>query len=105
MTETRLRAFVGRSFAPEDKSLWHDVREILESFKRLGFAFEDAEEAQPKPISQKVKEGIDRSKMYIGILLRRRPFFPPPHPLTRTHCIAQFFNPPPPPAATQWSTS
>ncbi len=80
MNEPRhlVTAFVGRSFAPEDKALWVEFREILESFQPLGFHFEDAEQAQPRPISQKVKEGIDRNQIYLGIVSRRRPLFPDP---------------------------
>ncbi len=72
----RLKAFVGRSFLPEDDSVWHEIRDILESFRPMGFQFEDAREAQPKPVSEKVREGIERNDTYIGILTRRGPIQP-----------------------------
>src|ERR1051326_6527748 len=67
----RLRAFVGRSFLPADEAPWYEIRKILESLRPLGFEFEDAKEAQLRPISDKVKEGIERNDIYIGILMRR----------------------------------
>ncbi len=39
----------------------------------IGLQFEDAKEAQPRPVSEKVREGIERNDIYIGILTRRGP--------------------------------
>ena len=69
--QPRLSAFVGRSFLPQDEGLWVEVRTLLESFKPLDFAFEDANEAQPLGVSDKVRAGIDRNDVYIGILSHR----------------------------------
>jgi tetratricopeptide (TPR) repeat protein len=83
----RLRAFVGRSFLAADEGLWLEIRALLESLKPLGFLFEDAKEATPRPVSEKVRLAIDRNDVYIGILSRRdelvdyggfRRFFSPP---------------------------
>jgi tetratricopeptide (TPR) repeat protein len=41
----------------------------------VGLEFEDASEAQPRPISKKVREGIDQTDVYIGILTRRFPIY------------------------------
>lgn len=67
----RLRAFVGRSFLPEDEACWFQIRSILESLRSIGLVFEDAKEHQLKPISEKVQQGIDRNDLYIAILTRR----------------------------------
>jgi tetratricopeptide (TPR) repeat protein len=69
--QPRLSAFIGRSFLPQDEALWMEVRTLLESFKPLDFAFEDAKEAQPLGVSDKVRAGIDRNDVYIGILSHR----------------------------------
>ena len=69
----RIRAFVGRSFSEADQTVWYAIREILESLRPIGLAFEDAKEAQPRPISDKVRQGIERNDFYIGILTRRLP--------------------------------
>lgn len=69
--QIRLRAFVGRSFLRADEGLWLEVRTLLESLKPIGFAFEDAQEAQPRAVSEKVRSGIDRNDIYLGILSRR----------------------------------
>jgi hypothetical protein len=66
-------AFVGRSFSPTDDKLWFEIRRILESLRSMGFVFEDAQEAQARPISEKVRRGIARNDIYIGILSRRMP--------------------------------
>ena len=66
-----LQAFVGRSFLDDDKRVWHELRDFLETLKSLGFAYEDAKEAQLCPISEKVRLRIDRNHIYIGVLTRR----------------------------------
>jgi len=67
----RIKAFVGRSFLEQDEALWYEIRNILESLRPIGFDFEDAKEAQLRPISEKVRQGIERNDIYIGILARR----------------------------------
>ncbi len=68
-----LTAFVGRSFLDVDELLWLEIRKILESLRPIGFRFQDANEAQPTPISKKVQRGIEQNDLYIGILTRRFP--------------------------------
>jgi Tfp pilus assembly protein PilF len=70
---TYLTAFIGRSFLKDDERPWLEIRKILESLRPLGFRFKDAEEAQPRPISEKVQQGIESNDIYIGILTRRFP--------------------------------
>lgn len=76
-TTINLRAFVGRSFLPEDESPWHEVQKILDSLRPLGFVWEDASEANYKRISDKAREGIENNDVYIGILSKRLPISEP----------------------------
>lgn len=71
VSAVRIKAFVGRSFLDQDETLWYEIRKILESLRPIGFNFEDAKEAQLRPISEKVRQGIERNDFYIGILTRR----------------------------------
>jgi tetratricopeptide (TPR) repeat protein len=97
-----LSAFVGRSFADEDKRLWQDFREILEGFKPLGFDFEDASATEPRSVSEKVRVRIDRNPVYIGILSRRRPVVPDPTRQTGWQRAEAAFKPQ---APSQWTSS
>lgn len=74
----RLSAFVGRSFLDADKKVWHDLRDILDSLKTMGFEYEDGKEGQIRPISEKVRELILRHEIYIGILTKRHPIWEAP---------------------------
>ncbi|MBI5005754.1 MAG: hypothetical protein HZB95_01385 [Nitrosomonadales bacterium] len=74
----RLSAFVGRSFLDDDKKIWHDLRDILDSLKTMGFEYEDGKEGQIRPISEKVQELIMRHEIYIGILTKRYPIWHAP---------------------------
>ncbi len=71
----RLSAFVGRSFLEADKKVWHDLRDILDSHKSIGFEYEDGKEGQIRPISEKVRELILRHEIYIGVLTKRYPIW------------------------------
>lgn len=68
-----MSAFIGRSFDRNEEPLWNEIRKILDSLKPMGFSWEDAEEAQAKPISDKVKERIERNDIFIGILTKGKP--------------------------------
>jgi tetratricopeptide (TPR) repeat protein len=74
----RLSAFVGRSFLDADKKVWHDLRDILDSLKTMGFEYEDGKEGQIRPISEKVRELILRHEIYIGVLTKRYPIWEMP---------------------------
>lgn len=74
----RLSAFVGRSFLDADKKVWHDLRDILDSLKTMGFEYEDGKEGQIRPISEKVRELILRHEIYIGVLTKRFPIWDVP---------------------------
>src|SRR5690348_3239287 len=72
----RLAAFVGRSFADIDKAVWHELRDIFDSLASMGFRYEDAKGAQLRPVSEKVRELIERNEIYIGLLTKRYPVCP-----------------------------
>ncbi len=67
----RLSAFVGRSFLENDKQVWHDLRDLLDTLRPIGFVYEDAKEAQVRSISEKVRGLVLRNDIYIGVLTRR----------------------------------
>lgn len=64
-------AFIGRSFNKAGEPLWIEISKFLDSLKKVGFDWENAEEGQARPISDKVKEKIARNDIFIGILLKR----------------------------------
>jgi len=96
----RLRAFVGRSFLESDKQLWHDLRDLLDTLRPIGFVCEDAKEPQARPVSEKVRELIQRNDVYIGLLTRRYAVADS-IPTVLQRCI-RVFSPGKP---TQWTTS
>lgn len=96
----RLTAFVGRSFLPSDKAVWQDLRDILDGLKPLGFEYEDAKEAQPRPVSTKVRELIVRNDVYIGLLTKRLAVYEQPQGLAARCQFAFGVNEP-----KRWSTS
>jgi len=71
----RLRAFVGRSFLPQDEQVWVAVRKILEALRPVGLHFDEASEAQLRTISDKVRSKLEHCSLYIGILTRRFPIY------------------------------
>lgn len=73
-----ITAFIGRNFIKEDEQLWAEIAKFLNSLSKVGFSYEDAEESQAKPISDKVKEKIDRNDIFIGVLTKREPIFDKP---------------------------
>ncbi len=73
-----LSAFVGRSFLDQDKKVWHELRDILDSLKPMGFEHEDGSAGQIRQISEKVKELIIRHDIYIGVLTKRYPIWQAP---------------------------
>lgn len=99
----RIRAFIGRSFLEQDERLWYEVRKLSESLRPIGFDFEDAKEAQLRPISDKVRQGVERNDFYIGILTRRLPVgerVTEPNVLKRV--VSSLFTPK---QDSQWTTS
>lgn len=99
----RIKAFVGRSFLEADEIVWYEVRKILESLRPIGLTFEDAKEAQLRPVSEKVRQGIERNDFYIGILTRRLPLPEQPVELSLLKRIGIAFSRPTEPS--RWTTS
>jgi tetratricopeptide (TPR) repeat protein len=70
-----LTAFVAKSFRPEDREKTEIVEQFLDRFKRLGFFWTTAEQAEVESVSQKVRDLIDRSDAFVGILTKRHPLY------------------------------
>lgn len=66
---SEIRAFVGHSFEDEDKDVVQAFLAYFDSIKKLGlnFIWEHAEEAQPQPISKKVRALMESKNLFIGI--------------------------------------
>jgi tetratricopeptide (TPR) repeat protein len=88
-----ISAFIGRSFIKEDEPLWAEIAKFLNSLSKVGFSYEDAEESQAKPISDKVKEKIARNDIFIGVLTKREPIFDKPvFSFGKYHLVTNPFN-------------
>ena len=66
---SKISAFVGHSFIEDDKEV---VANFLQYFDRLkalvtGFTWDHAELAEPKILSQKVREKMTGKNLFIGI--------------------------------------
>ena len=68
-----IKAFVARSFAPQDEEKIRPILDFLESFSKLGFQCETAEPAEVLSVSAKVQRMIDDSHVFIGIFTKRHP--------------------------------
>ena len=69
----KLSAFVGRSFHKEDSGLVNTFLKHFDTFKKLGFHCEDAEEAESKSVAEKVKAKMANKQVFIGIFTRKYP--------------------------------
>lgn len=69
---SKIKAFVGHSFAPEDKEVINKFTNHLDSLKHI-LEWEHAEGATPLPISQKVKTIFSNKTLFIGIFTRKYP--------------------------------
>jgi hypothetical protein len=70
---SKISAFVGHSFIEDDKEV---VGKFLQHFNRLkglgiGFTWDHAEDAEPKILSQKVREKMTGKNLFIGICTKR----------------------------------
>lgn len=70
-----LKAFIARSFLPEDEKRLEPILSFLETFKSIGFICRSAEPAEVESVSAKVRRLIDDSDVFIGIFTRRYPFY------------------------------
>ena len=62
-------AFVGHSFADEDAQLIDQIKQFL---SKLGVKRESGKRAEPKSISDKVKQRIQAAELFVGIFTRRQ---------------------------------
>jgi hypothetical protein len=62
-------AFVGHSFAEEDAQLIDQIKQFL---SKLGVKCDSGRRAEPKGISDKVKERIQAAELFVGIFTRRQ---------------------------------
>jgi len=58
----------GTSFAEENKSL---VKGLVQFFEKLGLATESGRRAEPRGVSEKVKERLRACEIFIGVFTRR----------------------------------
>jgi hypothetical protein len=62
-------AFVGHSFADEDEQLVEQIKQFL---SKLGLKCDSGKRAEPKGISDKVRERILAAELFVGIFTRRQ---------------------------------
>ena len=64
-----LNSFIAHSFASDDADLVRTFLEFFDHVRRLipGFTWDHAEEAEPKLLSQKVREKMEDKNLFIGI--------------------------------------
>ena len=70
---SQLNAFVGHSFAPEERSVVDVFLDYLNQIKSMaiGFSWENAQPAEPKDLAAKVKRLIKDKNLFIGICTRK----------------------------------
>lgn len=68
-------AFVARSFDPGDEAKIDPIIKFLESFNKLGFITQSAEQSEVESVSVKVRTLIDKSDALVGILTKRHPIY------------------------------
>lgn len=69
----KISAFVAHSFEDEDKMLIDKFLRYLYSFRRLGFEWEDAEEAESEGLANKVKAKMEGKNAFVGIFTKKYP--------------------------------
>lgn len=71
----KIVAFVARSFDPNDEAKINPITKFLESFNKLGFIVQDAEQSDVESVSEKVRSFIDQSDVFVGIFTKKHPIF------------------------------
>lgn len=66
---SELKAFIGHSFAEDDKDVVHQFIDFFDHVKEMGieFSWEHAEPAEPKILSEKVLKLMEGKNLFIGI--------------------------------------
>lgn len=77
----QINAFVGHSFASEDREVVQAFLKFLDQVKALnmGFTWESAEPAEPKELADKVKRLIQDKNVFIGICTTKEGVVDPGH--------------------------
>lgn len=70
-----LKAFIARSFLPEDERRLRPTLDFLETFRSIGFVCQSAEPAEVESVSEKVRRIIDESDVFIGFFTKRHPVY------------------------------
>lgn len=71
----KITAFVARSFASTDDYKIQPILNFLDSFRSVGFVWQTAKPAEVESVSKKVRDMIDASDVFVGILTRRYPVY------------------------------
>ena len=71
----KITAFVARSFASTDDYKIQPILNFLDSFRSVGFVWQTAAPAEVESVSKKVRDMIDASDVFVGILTRRYPVY------------------------------
>lgn len=76
---SHLSAFIGHSFTKDDSILVRKFTDFFDSLRDLDFGFDwtHAEFAEPKELSQKVREKIANRNLFIGLCTRKELVFEP----------------------------
>ena len=70
----KIVAFVARSFDPADEVKIDPIIKFLDSFSKLGFITQSAEQSEVESVSVKVRTLIDKSDVLVGILTKSTPY-------------------------------
>ena len=68
-----MKAFIGHSFDEDDKPTIRAFKEYFDALKKtMNFDWDNAEEAEVKGLSGKVKEKMKGKQLFIGILTKKQ---------------------------------
>src|SRR6266571_2168178 len=71
----QLNAFIARSFDPQDEERLKPILDFLETFRKVGFICETAEQAEVESVSKKVQRMIGEKDVLIGFFTKRYPVY------------------------------
>ncbi len=71
----QLNAFIARSFDPQDEERLKPILGFLETFRKVGFICETAEQAEVESVSKKVQRMIGEKDVLIGFFTKRYPVY------------------------------
>ena len=71
----KIVAFVAKSFDAVDEAKIAPILKVLDSFSKLGFIADSAEQSEVESVSEKVRSLIDKSNVFVGIFTKRHPVY------------------------------